>query len=114
VASGINNATARVAGMLAVALLGAVAVGAFRARLDARLDALPISAEVRAALEREATKLAEAEVPPQVTGDDRQRLQLVLAESFVGSVRVVMLTASVLALLSGACAGLTIRPPGRA
>jgi EmrB/QacA subfamily drug resistance transporter len=114
VASGINNATARVAGLLAVALLGAVAVGAFRARLDERLAALPVSADVRNALHQEATKLAEAEVPRQVAGNERQRLRYVVADSFVGSFRVVVLTASALALLSGLCAGLTIRPPTRA
>jgi hypothetical protein len=114
VASGINNATARVAGLLAVALLGAVAVGAFRARLDERLAGLPVSADVRHALHQEATKLAEAEVPRQVAGDERQRLRYVVEDSFVGSFRVVMLTASALALLSGLCAGLTIRPPTRA
>lgn len=108
VASGINNATARVAGMLAVALLGAIAVGVFAAALDDRLDRLQPSEEIRAALREEIPKLAEAAVPPQVGRSQQQILQRALHESFVRSFRVVSLVAAALALLSAACAWLTI------
>src|ERR1700728_1881863 len=70
-ASGINNATARIAGMLAVALLGAVAVGVFRSALDQRLQALHAPAGVRQALQPEVQKLAEAQLPPQIEGMSR-------------------------------------------
>jgi MFS family permease len=113
VASGINNATARVAGMLAVALLGAVAVGDFGARLDARLAGLAVSPELRHAMQQEAPKLAEAQVPPQARGVERQQLRRAVEDAFVGSFRVVSLTACGLGLLSALCAGLTIRPPPR-
>ncbi|HEX6980873.1 MAG TPA: MFS transporter [Alphaproteobacteria bacterium] len=113
VASGINNATARVAGMLAVALLGAVAVGVFGAALDERLAELQVPSELRRVLREEVPKLAEAQVPSQVTGVDRQTLARVLDESFVRSFRVTMLVAAGLALLSALCAGLTIGPAPR-
>jgi EmrB/QacA subfamily drug resistance transporter len=108
VASGINNATARVAGMLAVALLGAIAVGVFRVALDERLTQLQASPEIRHALLDQATKLAEAEVPPQVQDAHRQELQRALQESFVQSFRITMLVAASLALLSALCAALMI------
>lgn len=110
VASGVNNAAARVAGLLAVALLGAIAVGIFGASLGARLDDLRVSPDVRRALEREIPKLAEAEVPPGAEGDARQALTRALDESFVWSYRATMLIAASLALLSGLCAAAMIRP----
>jgi EmrB/QacA subfamily drug resistance transporter len=107
-ASGINNAISRVAGMLAVALLGAVAVDVFGASLDARLADLRIPHELRRTLADEVPKLAEATVPPEIRGAERQTLEQALDESFVRSFRVVMLVAAGLALASALCAGLTI------
>ncbi len=109
VASGINNASARIAGMLAVAVLGTLAVGVFARVLDERLTKLQTPAEIRQALHAEVPKLAEAEVPARV-GAQRQSLQRALNESFVSSFRAVTLMAASLALLSALCAWLTIHP----
>jgi hypothetical protein len=63
IASGVNNAIARIAALLAVAALGAVVAAQFRATLDARLDARPLSpAAVRAVHAVEARTLAR--LPP--------------------------------------------------
>ncbi len=108
VASGINNATARVAGTLAVALLGAVAVGVFGGALDQRLDRLQPAPEVRSALQAEVPKLAEASVPKNVAAAEHPVLKRALHESFVQSFRVVSGVTAVLAALSAAVAWLTI------
>jgi hypothetical protein len=110
-ASGINNAVSRIAGMLAVALLGAVAVGVFGTALEARLTALRAPPDLRRALEAEVPKLAEAMVPPPIEGEERRALERALDESFVLSFRVAMLAAAGLALLGALCAGLTIGRP---
>ncbi len=98
-ASGINNAVARLAGLLAVAVLGALAVGVFSRSLAGRLDALKVPASVREAALRQAPRLAEAKVPG---------LEAALAQAFVSSYRVVMLVAAGLAVLSAVCAWATI------
>jgi len=109
VASGINNATARVAGLLAVALLGSIAVGVFGNALDERLDRLQASSAVRSALQAEVPKLAEARVPPQIARAQHEILERALHESFVRSFRVVSLVAAALAALSAGVAWLTIQ-----
>jgi EmrB/QacA subfamily drug resistance transporter len=110
-ASGINNAVARIAGMLAVAVLGAAAVGVFGQALETRFAELQVPPDIRSALEQQVPKLAEAEVPPRVEGEERHRLEQALAASFVLSFRVVMLLAAGLALVSAVCAQRTIRVP---
>jgi hypothetical protein len=110
VASGINNAVSRTAGMLAVALSGAVAVGVFGAALDARLAMLDAPPELRRAIAAEVPKLAEATVPASAAGKTREEIKHALDEAFVQSFRVIMLIAAGLALTSAICAGLTIDP----
>jgi EmrB/QacA subfamily drug resistance transporter len=110
VASGINNAIAQVAGMLAVALLGAIAVDVFGAALDERMNELQVPPELRQVLREEVPKLAEAEVPAQIGSAERQILARALDDAFVWSFRVTMLVVAALALLSALCAGLTIGP----
>jgi EmrB/QacA subfamily drug resistance transporter len=112
-ASGINNAISRIAGMLAIALLGALVVGVFGATLDTRLAELQVPPEIRRALNAEVPKFAEARVPPQIEGEQRRMLEKVLDESFVRSFRVAMLVATGVALTSALCAGLMIRPQSK-
>lgn len=50
IASGINNAVARVAGLLAIAALGAVVSAQFAGSIDERLAGVPLSAPGRAAV----------------------------------------------------------------
>ncbi|HEY0878164.1 MAG TPA: MFS transporter [Zeimonas sp.] len=113
-ASGINNAVARIAGMLAVALLGAVAIGVFDQILETRLDALRLEPDVRSAIEAQVPALAEARVPQQLQGWARHAVQFALDAAFLQGFRVVMLVTAGLALASALCAAWTIRDADRA
>jgi EmrB/QacA subfamily drug resistance transporter len=106
-ASGVNNAVARIAGMLAVALLGTFAVGAFGSALDARLDRLQVPPGVRSALTAQTPRLVEAQVPPQVRGPERRALEQAVNEAFVQTFRLVMLVCAGLALAGALCAAVT-------
>lgn len=103
VASGINNATARVAGMLAVAVLGVIAVGVFGGALDERLEKMSLSNETRELVRAEIPKLAEADVPKPIDGEQRAAIEDAFKQSFVRSFRVISLIAAVLALGSAVC-----------
>ncbi|MGZ3497895.1 MAG: MFS transporter [Vulcanimicrobiaceae bacterium] len=60
VAAGINNAVSRIAGMLAIAGLGAVLWSGFSASLDRRLEAVHVPPAQRAAIDAQRGKLAAA------------------------------------------------------
>ena len=107
-ASGVNNAAARIAGMLAVAALGAVVVAVFGNFLEDRLASLSVPADQAAAMMAEVPRLAEAQVPASVQGELRLALQRAIDDAFVASFRVCMLIAAGFALLSALCAALTI------
>jgi hypothetical protein len=107
-ASGINNAIAEIAGMLAIALFGALAVGVFGKALAASLDGFQLAPALRDAVEAQIPKLAEATVPPGIDAALRQPLATAFELSFLRAFRIVLLTASGLALVSAACAALTI------
>jgi EmrB/QacA subfamily drug resistance transporter len=96
-ASGINNAVARAAGLLAIAILGAAAVALFARDLDHRLAAAGTPPAVRQAMAAQSLKLAEAQ-PPK--GADAGVVRAAVRHSFVHAFRATMLAAAVLAGLS--------------
>lgn len=109
IASGINNAVSRTAGLLAIAILSIVVLNAFNRSLDQRLATLGISPEVQQMLAQERIKLAGAEVPPGLSSEVKAILSEVIALSFVDSFRLIMFIAVVLALASALVAFLTIK-----
>jgi len=107
-ASGINNAASRVAGLLAIAVFGIIAVAVFRLNLGHALRSLPLTASARQALLQQADKLTGLPVPPHLSSIDAAMVHQAMATAFVGSFRVLMLIGGSLAVLSAAVAGLTI------
>lgn len=110
VASGLNNATARIAGMLAVAILGSVTIGVFRTQMDHRLAGLAVPEAARQVIHEQARKLTYVPLPAQVSPRIREALQQSVSDSFITSFRIATLIAAALALLSAVVAWLMIRP----
>ena len=111
IASGVNNAASRAAGLLAVAVLGVVILGSFGRALDARVAGLDLPGEVGQALEAQRVRLAAAAVPEGLSAEVRAAVEQAIAESFVAGFRLVMIIATALALLRALAAAVFIREP---
>jgi EmrB/QacA subfamily drug resistance transporter len=104
VASGINNAVARTAGLLAVAVLGVVMLQVFSMGFKSRLKTVDIPEATRSALYQQRIKLAAIDIEEnevQALGSAaaiHRSLQQAVQASFVSGFRFVMLIAAALAL----------------
>jgi MFS family permease len=112
VASGINNAVSRAAGLMAIAVFGVVMLHSFGRSLTSRLDAANVSAETRENLEEQRVRLAGVEVPSNLDPTIARTLEDAIAKSFVSSFRLIMFVSVGLALAGALSAWLLIgRPP---
>jgi EmrB/QacA subfamily drug resistance transporter len=107
-ASGINNAVSRTAGVLAIAVVGAVALFLFSHSLQVRTAPIEISGDARTALSAEAGRLGAAAVPVQVAPERVREVQTAIRLAFVDAFRVVMLICTALAWIGAALAGLVV------
>jgi len=107
-ASGVNNAVARMAGLLTVAVLGMFVYGAFSANLDARLEGMDLPGGVRGEMERAKADLGAAQAPDGVNAGTAARIEYAIDESFVAAFRTVMLISAGLALASALAAALLV------
>jgi MFS family permease len=120
-AFGINNAVARVAGLLAVAVFGIVMVNAFAAHLDRELTRLDIDQQVREQMHSDRTKLAAIELPAnpapdssavsnsRVAPNSSTEAKAAIASSFIYAFRIITLSCAALAIASSAMATLLIK-----
>ncbi len=103
-ASGINNAVARVAGVLAIAVLGIVMVHAFGSRLNRSLAHLSLSPAIMHDVKAEEIKLAGLQVPTDLSPDTRSAISESIGTAFVFGFRIIMIVCACLALASAATA----------
>lgn len=109
VASGVNNAVSRAAGLLTIAIFGIVVLALFNDRLDTRLQAVDLAPEARQALNLERSRLAGAQVPDAVARDRREEVGRAIDQAFVFAFRGGMLASAGLALASAGVGARMIR-----
>jgi len=99
-ASGINNAVARLAGVLAVAILGVVMTAAFGHSLRQSLAALNLNAGIVHQLESNLAMLGSLDAPPGVDEQTALAIRSSIAEAFVFGFRLVVVFCALLAIAS--------------
>ena len=107
-ASGINNAVARVAGVLAIAVLGIVMVKAFSSRLNQSLARFSLPPAILHDLETNEIKLGGLQVPEDLHPVTKTAVKKSIAKAFVFGFRLVMLVCTGLSLASATVAWLMI------
>jgi len=114
-ASGINNAVARVAGVLAIAIFGVVMVRAFGADLDRSLAHLQLSAQVFREIQAAEINLAAIKPPAGLDPQSSASVTQSIESAFVCGFRIVMGLCAALSLASFLVAWLMIpkNPDGR-
>ena len=108
VASGINNAVASVASLLMIALLGTVALGALNKSLDSRVAKARPSPAVEVVVNQARGGFVIPTMPRHLTESQHHLATKIITDSFVDSIRLVMLIAAGLSLAGALSAALTI------
>jgi EmrB/QacA subfamily drug resistance transporter len=113
IASGVNNGISRVAGLLAIAVLGAVISAHFGSQLDSRLGAQPLSpAAERSVTDAKAQPLAVPKTK-QLPRDEATRVHSASVSASTSSFHLGLLIAAVLMILGGIASGFGIENKGR-
>ncbi len=108
-ASGINNAIARTASLLAVAVLGVVMLAVFAPGLRGALPASGLTSQQQAMILSQQDKLGGIEIPDSFDAAARAAARTAIDESFVTSYRWTVGICAALALLGSVVSFLTIR-----
>jgi EmrB/QacA subfamily drug resistance transporter len=107
-ASGINNAVARVAGVLAIALVGIAMVKLFTFSLDRSLPSRSVAPDILQYLYANVSKLAALDLPSGLDSGSAAMIRSSIAQAFVFGFRILTCACAGLALASAATAALMI------
>ena len=111
VASGVNNAVARTAGLIAIAVFGIIMLQVFKGELNRRVADSHLPTPVMQSMQTQRNKLAAIEIPADQSRDTQHLLRSAVDESFLSGFRAVMMAGAVLAAASALTAAASIRAP---
>jgi len=107
-ASGVNNAVARIAGLLAVALLGLIVVSLFEGQLSQKITSLQMNISEKQQVMIQQDKLGGIQIPSSFSSQTKQIAQNAIDDSFIYGFRWAMGINAFLALLSAIISFFTI------
>jgi len=113
IASGVNNAVSRVAGLLAIAVLGTFISAQFGSSLDDKLAGRPLDAAGRAAVADAKDRPLAVASPDDAAPAERQALEAASREASVDAFHVGMGIAAVITISGGLVAAAGIENPRR-
>ncbi len=113
IASGVNNGIARVAGLLAIAVLGAVISAQFAAKLDDRLPPPTLSAKAQGAIEDAKAKPLGAAQTNALQPQEAASVTAGVDDASTSAFHLATGIAGVLMIVGGVVAGIGIRNPER-
>lgn len=114
IASGINNTVARAAGVLAVALMGAVVLLSFTQSVERNIESLSLTETMKSEIIIESSKFTAAEAPDALSVDNKIIVEKIYNDSFIKAFNRVVYLASIMTLLGGLMAFLMIGRSGEA
>ncbi len=113
IASAVNNAVARTAGLLATAAVGAALAASYTARVDANLEGARLSAPAAAVVERAKARALDVPDPAALPAPERARVVAATQDAAIDAFRLGMLIAAALLATGGLVGLLRIRNPER-
>jgi len=113
VASGVNNAIARIAGLLAIALLGAFVASQFESTLSSKLGDRPLSARAEAAVAEAKDRSLTTEPSKRVPAAERPRVRAALEDASSSAFDVGLGLGALLVLSGGIVSLVGIQNPRR-
>ena len=102
-ASGVNNAVARVAGLLAIAVVGALVSAQFASTLDRETAEVPRTAALERALERSrAAVFSQGDAADDLPAEQRNRVEAAARDASAAGLRLGMLASAALMFIGAA------------
>ena len=113
IASGVNNAVSRVAGLLAIAVMSLILVSVFQSNVQRSLARLDLSPDVRQQIDEQLSKLAAIELPAALDPATALAVKQAVDQAFISGFRAVTFVAAAMAATGGILVALFLGPSPR-